>query len=57
MLQKTIDETGDKPEERVPMQKLISSEDVAKAVVFLLSDDSKMITGTLLPVDGGYLLW
>ena len=29
-------------------------EDVANAVAFLLSPASKFITGTLLPVDGGY---
>jgi NAD(P)-dependent dehydrogenase (short-subunit alcohol dehydrogenase family) len=30
-------------------------EDVAAAVVFLLSDESQFITGISLPVDGGYL--
>ena len=29
-------------------------DDVAKAVAFLLSDDSRWITGTVLPVDGGF---
>jgi len=28
-------------------------EDVAKAVLFLASDDAQFITGALLPVDGG----
>ena len=31
-------------------------EDVARAAVFLASDDAKWITGVPLPVDGGYLL-
>jgi NAD(P)-dependent dehydrogenase (short-subunit alcohol dehydrogenase family) len=30
-------------------------EDVAKAVVFLASDDAAWVTGVGLPVDGGYL--
>jgi NAD(P)-dependent dehydrogenase (short-subunit alcohol dehydrogenase family) len=30
--------------------------DVARAAVFLASDDVKWITGVPLPVDGGYLL-
>jgi len=29
--------------------------DVANAIAFLLSDSSKFITGSILPVDGGYL--
>jgi NAD(P)-dependent dehydrogenase (short-subunit alcohol dehydrogenase family) len=28
--------------------------DVAAAVAFLMSDDARMITGTVMPVDGGY---
>ena len=32
-----------------------SPADIAKAVTFLLSDDSAWITGATLPVDGGYL--
>ena len=32
-----------------------SVEDVAKAAVFLASDDAAWITGVPLPVDGGYL--
>jgi NAD(P)-dependent dehydrogenase (short-subunit alcohol dehydrogenase family) len=36
-----------------PLQRLGSPEDVARAVVFLLSDASSWITGVILPVDGG----
>lgn len=36
--------------------KLGSVEDVARAAVFLASDDAAWITGVPLPVDGGYLL-
>jgi NAD(P)-dependent dehydrogenase (short-subunit alcohol dehydrogenase family) len=28
--------------------------DVAAAVAFLMSDDSRMVTGSVMPVDGGY---
>jgi NAD(P)-dependent dehydrogenase (short-subunit alcohol dehydrogenase family) len=28
---------------------------VAAAILFLASDDASFITGTILPVDGGYL--
>jgi NAD(P)-dependent dehydrogenase (short-subunit alcohol dehydrogenase family) len=30
-------------------------EDVAGAVLFLLSDAARFMTGVVLPVDGGYL--
>lgn len=31
-------------------------EDVARAAVFLASDDARWITGVPLPIDGGYVL-
>ena len=40
---------------KIPMQQLASAEDVAAAVVFLASDLSKMVTGTSLLVDGGWV--
>lgn len=39
----------------VPMQKMGTAEDVANAVLFLASDESKYITGIELTVDGGIL--
>jgi NAD(P)-dependent dehydrogenase (short-subunit alcohol dehydrogenase family) len=39
----------------IPMRKLAEPEDQANAVVWLCSDQAKMITGVSLPVDGGYL--
>ncbi|MBE7159438.1 MAG: SDR family oxidoreductase, partial [Rhodospirillales bacterium] len=40
----------------VPMGFMGSAYDVANAAVFLASDESRYITGALLPVDGGLLL-
>ena len=37
-----------------PLGRLGTAEDVAKAIVFLASDDAAFITGTALVVDGGY---
>ena len=39
--------------ERVPVGRLGEPEDVVGPVAFLLSDASAMITGHLLPIDGG----
>lgn len=38
---------------RTPMRKLGLPQDVGDAAYFFASDDSKFITGTVLPVDGG----
>lgn len=42
---------------RIPMGRLGRPADMAAAVKFLLSDDASFITGTVLPVDGGYLAY
>ena len=36
-----------------PMARLGTVDDIARAVCFLLSDESEFITGQVLPVDGG----
>jgi len=56
MLKQSMDATGDNPSERVPFNRLITAEEVAKTVRFLLSSDASGITGAMIPVDGGYLL-
>ncbi len=38
----------------VPLGRRGTSDEIAKAVVFLASDDSSYITGTELSVDGGF---
>lgn len=38
-----------------PMRCLAEPEDIADAIVFLASDQARMITGHTLPVDGGFL--
>ncbi len=36
-----------------PLGRLATSDDMAAVVLFLASDDSRFVTGTLIPVDGG----
>jgi 3-oxoacyl-[acyl-carrier protein] reductase len=36
-----------------PLGRLATADDVARAAVFLASDDAGFITGVALPVDGG----
>ena len=37
----------------IPMKRMVGMDDVAAAAAFLSSDDARMITGVMLPVDGG----
>ena len=39
--------------ERIPMKRIGQPDDIAKAMVFLASDEAGFITGVNLPVDGG----
>ena len=39
--------------ERMPLGRIIQPSDVAAVIAFLASDDARMVTGVILPVDGG----
>jgi enoyl-[acyl-carrier protein] reductase I len=41
-------------EERAPLHRPITAEDVGHAAAFLLSDEAQNVTGTTLYVDSGY---
>jgi len=40
-------------EQSIPLRRVAKTEEIASAVIFLLSDNANMITGVSLPVDGG----
>ncbi|WP_322626707.1 SDR family oxidoreductase [Paracoccus beibuensis] len=40
---------------RHPMGRFAEAEDVARSIAALLSDDAAMVTGAVLPLDGGFL--
>jgi 3-oxoacyl-[acyl-carrier protein] reductase len=44
-------------EETIPMQRLGSPEDIADAVILMLTDESRFITGQKIVVDGGQNMW
>ncbi|KAK2714181.1 D-erythrulose reductase-like [Artemia franciscana] len=46
---------GGEMKAKIPLGRFAEVDDVVNAIVFLLSDNAAMITGTCLPVDGGYL--
>ena len=38
-----------------PMKRIEKPQEVASLITFLLSDDANFITGTSIPIDGGYI--
>jgi NAD(P)-dependent dehydrogenase (short-subunit alcohol dehydrogenase family) len=46
-------ETPEQLRRRIPIGEMGEAEDIARAALFLVSDDSRHITGINLPVDGG----
>jgi len=46
-----LQETAD----RLPMKRLGTTEDISKAIIHLLSDDSSWVTGSNFVIDGGFL--
>ena len=44
----------DKAQSQAPSRSLVSIDDVGKATAFLALDGAKLITGSVLYVDGGY---
>jgi NAD(P)-dependent dehydrogenase (short-subunit alcohol dehydrogenase family) len=42
---------------RIPMGRIGDPPDVADAFVFLASDASRLVTGSILAVDGGWVAW
>ena len=41
-------------EQRAPLRRNIDADDVGSAAAYLLSDEAKSVTGTILYVDAGY---
>jgi len=39
-----------------PLGRAIQADEVARAILYLLSDDAQLVTGIDLPIDAGYLL-
>ena len=49
------DEVAELYSSRVPLARVAEAEEVADAIVYLLSDLSSYVTGVPFPVDGGYV--
>jgi NAD(P)-dependent dehydrogenase (short-subunit alcohol dehydrogenase family) len=60
MLQSHFKEVDRPPEymlKKIPLGRFAKPEEIAKAALFLVSDDASFITGVTLPVDGGALVF
>ena len=56
MTESVVNLGGDAIEKRIPLRRLGKPEDVARAVLFLASEDAAYITGQCVTVDGGLSL-
>ena len=50
-------ESEDKIINQIPLNRLGNSEDVAKLIMFLASDEASYITGQTISIDGGLLMY
>ena len=41
---------------RIPVGRFADPDDIAKVILFLLSDEAAMVNGISMPVDGGYMI-
>ena len=44
-----------KPSSQIPLGRIAEPEEIAPAVLYLVSDAAAYVTGACLPVDGGFL--
>jgi 3-oxoacyl-[acyl-carrier protein] reductase len=56
MLRGTLALAEEEVTARIPLRRVATPEEVAEAAVFLLSDRARYMTGSTVPVDGGYMV-
>jgi NAD(P)-dependent dehydrogenase (short-subunit alcohol dehydrogenase family) len=51
----TVDELQDLANRTIPMKRLAEPQEIAEVVLFLASERSSYMTGSVIPVDAGYI--
>jgi NAD(P)-dependent dehydrogenase (short-subunit alcohol dehydrogenase family) len=56
MMKHTLEKAGPEIVEGIPLNRIGSPQDIAAATLWLCGKGGSYVTGTIIPIDGGYLV-